>query len=439
MTAPAVLDYDRDTHVEQRYRYYRPRILLWTIVGYAMFYFVRKNISIAMPLMSVQLGISRSDLGLFLTMHGLLYGLSKFINGVVGDRVNARWFMAIGLVGSAVLNICFGFSSAVIWLGVFWMLNGWVQGMGFPPCARLLTHWFSPRELATKMSVWNTSHSIGAMGVLVLCGYLAMRYNDWRLCFFVPAGLAIVCAILLLIFLRDTPESVGLPEVAGTRDAGIATAGDEPPADFKSFLGEKVFSNRYIWILSIANFFVYTIRYAVLDWGPTLLKESKGVTLANAGWMVAAFEAAGLVGMLASGWLTDRLFAGRGARTCVFCMILCGVSVLLFWSVPRGQMLLSTATLMSAGFFIYGPQALVGISVANLATKRAAATAVGLTGIFGYASSILSGWGLGTLVDRYGWDRAFVALLGVAGVATICFIAAWPAPRDGYGTDEATT
>src|SRR5687767_12319024 len=98
--------------VERRYAHYRPRILLWTIVGYAMFYFVRKNLSIAMPVMEQQLGITKSQLGLFLTMHGLLYGLSKFGNGFIGDRVNARYFMAIGLFFSAIMNIFFGLSSA---------------------------------------------------------------------------------------------------------------------------------------------------------------------------------------------------------------------------------------------------------------------------------------------------------------------------------------
>ena len=426
-TATPVLPYATPA-VPQAYAYFRPRILLWTIVGYAMFYFVRKNLSVAMPAMEAQLGIGKSQLGLFLTLHGLLYGVSKFANGVLGDRRNARWFMVIGLLGSAMLNICFGLGSAVVWLGVIWMANGWVQGMGFPPCARLLTHWFSPKELATKMSVWNTSHSIGAGAVVILCGYLVDHFNNWRLCFFVPAAIATVAAVLLAIFLRDTPSSVGLPELEETRgvDAEAATVGEE------KLLRRKVFANKYIWILALANFFVYTVRYSVLDWGPTLLKEAKGVTLAHAGWMVAAFEIAGVIGMLCAGWFTDRVFGGRGARTCVLCMICCAAAIALFWMVPARNVLLATATLMAAGFFIYGPQALVGIAVANLATKRAAATAVGLTGIFGYASGILSGWGLGTLVERYSWDHGFIAMFIAAGVGMLLFILAWPAPRDGY-------
>ena len=421
-----------DPAVARRYAYFRPRILLWTIVGYAMYYVVRKNLSVAMPVIEAQEGITKASLGLFLTLHGLLYGVSKFVNGMIGDRVNARLFMALGLLLSAGMNFAFGLSSTAVMLGVFWMLNGWFQGIGFPPCARLMTHWFHPRELATKMSVWNMSHGIGAGAVVILCGYLVDHYNNWRLCFFVPAALAAVASVLLLIFLRDTPRSVGLPPVEG-HENDAADVITEPPRDsFRTILFRHVLTNRYIWILSVANFFVYAIRYALLDWGPTLLKEYKHIELRHAGWIVAGFEAAGLVGTLLVGWLTDRVFGGRGARTCVFCMIFCAIAVLLFWRTPSENRYVGTTLLIAAGFFIYGPQALIGIAAANLATKKAAATAVGLTGLFGYASTILSGWGLGLLVQTYGWDYAFAAMLIAAGCGLVLFIIAWGAPRDGY-------
>src|SRR6185295_1316465 len=120
----------------------------------------------------------------------------------------------------------------------------------------------------------------------------------------------------------------------------------------------------------------------------------------------------GVGGMLASGWLTDKFFGGRGARVCMISMALTAFSVLLFWKLPNQTKIMSTVLLCSTGFFIYGPQALVGIAVANLATKRAAATAIGLTGLFGYASTLLSGWGLGTLVDKSGWNAGFAGLIG---------------------------
>ena len=396
-----------------------------------------------MPMMEKSLGIQKTQLGLFLTMHGLLYGVSKFANGFLGDRANARVLMVSGLAMSAILNVLFGFSSTVIALGIIWTLNGWFQGMGFPPCARLIANWFSPKELATKFSLWNMSHPIGGGLIVIMCGYLVGI--NWRLCFFVPAAIALACAGFLWLTLPDTPPSVGLPEVAGTRgdeeDLSVnAVARDksgqqsrrETNREFRSFVYEHVFRNKYIWIVSFANFFVYIIRYAVLDWGPTLLTESKQIKIVHAGWMVGGFEFFGLFGALIGGWLTDRWFRGRAIRVCLIYMILAGVSVFLFWRIP-GQSELATAALLgAAGFFIYGPQCLLAVAAANLATKKAAATAIGLTSIFGYASTVLSGWGLGALVQHYGWNLAFECLIVVAALGSLLFALAWHAKAHGY-------
>ncbi len=245
------------------YRAWRWRVLVSSIIGYAVFYFVRKNLSTAMPIMEKDLRISKTDLGVFLSLHGVLYGVSKFANGFFADRCNARAFMVIGLAASALMNVVFGLSSGVVTLGVVWMLNGWFQGMGFPPCARLLTHWFPPKQLATKMSIWNTSHSIGAGLIVVLCGYL-VKVN-WRICFLAPAAIALVCALFLWWTLPDTPPSVGLPEVEGTRGE---IPNQQSRDEFIRFLRENVFNNKYIWLVAVANLFVYVLRYTVFDWGP---------------------------------------------------------------------------------------------------------------------------------------------------------------------------
>jgi OPA family glycerol-3-phosphate transporter-like MFS transporter/OPA family sugar phosphate sensor protein UhpC-like MFS transporter len=415
--------------ISTKYWYWQKRVLFSSIIGYATFYFVRKNLSIAMPVMEHSLGIHKTSLGLFLTLHGLLYGVSKFANGFLGDRANARAFMVFGLGASALMNVLFGFNSAVVALGLIWMANGWFQGMGFPPCARLLTHWFPPKQLASRMSIWNISHSIGGGLIVILCGYLVIV--SWRLAFFVPAAIALVCAVFIWFTLPDTPPSVGLPEVEGTQSHSQQ---HESPAEFRAFVIDRVFRNKYIWIVSLANFFVYTVRYAVLDWGPTLLTESKHVVITHAGWMVAAFEFCGALGAMFGGWITDRFLGGRAVRACVVYMALAGVSVFVFWKLPVKSELITTALLGSAGFFIYGPQCLLAVTAANLATKRAAATAIGLTSIFGYASTVLSGWGIGWVVQHYSWDAAFGCLIIVTVIGTLLFIAAWPAKADGYET-----
>src|SRR5712692_3793494 len=115
-------------------------------------------------------------------------------------------------------------------------------------------------------------------------------------------------------------------------------------------------------------------------------------------------------------------------------MALAGVALFAFWKLPLQSELMMTGLLGAAGFFVYGPQCMLAVAAANLATKRAAATAIGLPSIFGYASTVLSGWGLGALVDRYDWNAGFIGLIIAAVIGTLLFIAAWPAKADGYET-----
>lgn len=407
------------------YRYWQKRILVSTIIGYAFYYFVRKNLSYAMPEMERTLGIGKEQLGGYLTAHGLIYGASRFINGVWADRANARWVMPTGLAVCAGLNLMFGLSTSVLAFGAIWALNGWFQGLGFPPVTRLMTHWFPPQRLATVMSVWNSGHSIGGAGVAVLCSQLVTI--DWRLCFFVPAAIAAAGAVWLAFAMRDTPESLGLPPVKGTEHEAV-----EHGASLGSTLTRLVFTNHYIWLLSFANFFVYIVRYGIVDWGPTFLKETRGVDLKHSGLVVAAFEVAGILGMLSSGWITDRVFGGRGPRACLFYMIGAGVAIGVFREYPSQSPVVNAGILAAAGFFIYGPQCLIGIAAANLATKRAAAASAGLTGLFGYLSTAISGWGVGWIVTHYHWDAAFMLFGASTIIGSLLFLLCWPAKAHGY-------
>ncbi len=391
--------------IEALHRAWQLRVMIAAILGYATFYLVRKNLSVAMPVMERDLGIAKADLGLFLTLHGLLYGVSKLINGVIGDHSHARTFMVTGLVLSALTNVIFGMSTGTVAFGLLWMLNGWFQGMGYPPCGRLMAHWIPPSELATKMSIWNASTNIGAGAVVVLCGYLISAFGDWRLCFFALAAIAMLCALGLWFVLPDTPRSVGLPDVEGAKIKCV----DQKANDWKSILVRDVFTNPWIWLLAIANFFIYSIRFAVLDWGPTFLSQQKHLELQHAGWIVAGFEVSGMCGAMVGGLLTDRLFGGgRCFRSSVFYMALTGMAVFIFWKAAGHSFYLNAILLCVTGFFVYGPQCLLSIGATNLATKRAAASAVGLVGLFGYLSTTLSGWG---------WASSSKSTAGMLGLA----------------------
>ncbi|PIR16774.1 MAG: MFS transporter family glucose-6-phosphate receptor UhpC [Deltaproteobacteria bacterium CG11_big_fil_rev_8_21_14_0_20_49_13] len=408
-----------------KYRYWRIRIMYGMMIGYAGFYFVRKNLSIAMPSMLKELDFTKTDLGWVLTGFSIVYGLSKFFSGILADRANPRYFMAIGLILSAIVNVFFGLSNALIFFGICWIFNGWFQGMGWPPCARALTHWYSPTELGTKWGIWNASHQIGGAGIMIFAGYLVQHFG-WRSAFFGPAVIAVAVAFIVMNRLRDTPQSLGLPPVEEFRGEADATNGHEDTAEsFKEILFKYVLTNKFVWIVSLANCFVYIVRIAILDWAPTFLVEAKNSTIAGAGLKTAGFEIAGIAGAIFAGWISDKIFKGRRGPVNVMFMTAVIFCMVALWLTPAGHPYMDAAILFAVGFVIYGPQMLVGVAAADFASKKAAATATGMTGAFGYLGSALAGIGTGVLVDKYGWNGGFMFFIAAAIIGTILFLFTW--------------
>ena len=453
-----------DQSIKKKYNYWQWKTLIVLMIGYALFYFVRKNFSIVMPALESELGLSKAKLGLFLTLNGVIYGVSRFVNGFFADRMSRKKMMAAGLFLSAVVNILIGLSpqmdglfnlldaegkattGLVVLIGSLWLINGYTQGMGYPPCGSLMAHWIKPSELATKQSIWNSSHSIGAGLVSMLCGTVILQrfsYSAWQWCFFIPAILAIAGSVMLLLTLKDTPASVGLPDPESMDENAPSKA--DVQVEYPSFtekvyrrlVSKMVFRNPVIWILAITNFCVYVIRFTILDWGSTFLTQDRGLTIQAASTVVAASElAGGIVGTLIAGWATDRFFKSRSQRTCLIGLLGATLCFLLFWLTPKGMNGLAVTCIIMASFFVYMPQALIGIACSNQATKRVAASANGLAGIFGYASTTVSGLMFGYLAEHFGWNSVFeVAIVfGVIGVILFAFI--WNAPSDGYSKAE---
>ena len=307
---------------DPRFRKAQWQLIISSMIAYAFFYVTRKNLSMAQPGMLEEGVVTTYQLGLMMTVHGVLYGLSRFFNGFWADRINGRVFMVIGLVLSALANVAFGCTTVSALFAVFWIVNGWTQGMGSPACARMLSRWIHPRDMPKKYSVWNTSHDIGAVTALGVCTALIACGFGWRWCFWVPAALTGLAAVFAWFFVRDSPTEAGLPEI----DFGDVSADGDARQVTTADRFRLVFGSRVIWLVALANFFVNAVRFGFLDWGPTFLKEFKGISVAKGGLMIIAFELAAVAGTILSGWITDRVFRGRGVRTCVFFMLFAALS-----------------------------------------------------------------------------------------------------------------
>lgn len=443
------------------FKYWQWRVIICSMIGYSMFYFVRKNFSFAMPALKEEFGVTNTSFGIILSLVGIIYGVSKFINGFIGDRSNARWHLVIGLSACVLLNFLFGWSAhlsnwitgqsagpdfintLVIIMAVLLVLNNIFQGCGFAPCNHLIVHWVPPEELATKMSIWNVSHSLGAGIASVLCGAIVggMCVNwipgvaSWQWCFWLPAIISGIGVFFIIITFPGTPNSVGLPELPNTKTA----IDDDNSSDaFRQFVKKNVLQNPVVWLLAITDLFVYVVRFAVLDWGPTFLQErANPLSPMLAGWTIAIFEISGCIGMLSAGWISDHLFGGRSQQVCLIEMLCTAVCLVILQILPSSTSSVAMLVMLAlTGFFIYGPQSLIGVIATNQVTKKASSSAVGLIGLMSYASVIVTGFGLGWFSDHFGWNHLFILMAAFAVVGSFFLFPLWKMKNDGYVHNE---
>ncbi len=415
--------------IDASYKSMRLKVFLGIFIGYAGYYLVRKNFSLAMPFLIEEQGFTKGQLGVALSAVSIAYGLSKFLMGSVSDRSNPKYFLPAGLLVSAIVMFIFGFapwateSISIIFILLF--INGWAQGMGWPACGRTMVHWFSGSERGRTVSFWNIAHNIGG-GLIGPIFILGMAwFNDWHSAFYLPAAFATLIAFIIFILMRDTPQSCGLPSIEEYKDDYPSDYSEEHEKEFrgKEIFLKYVLNNKILWLIAFANAFVYLIRYGVLDWAPTYLYEVKSFDVDKSSWAYFLYEWAGIPGTLICGWISDRWFKGLRSPAAILYMVLVLIAVIIYWFNPAGNPTIDMAALVAIGFLIYGPVMLIGLYALELVPKKAAGTAAGLTGLFGYlGGAVVANIVLGYTVDYYGWDGGFILLVGGC-IAAILLIA----------------
>lgn len=425
---------------EQAQRLYprmRWQILESTFIGYAVFYFVRNNLPIVSREMGQSLHYSKGQVGNILAATAITYGVGKLFMGAWSDRSNPRYFMPLGLLLTALCNFAFGAASSYPVHLSLWALNGLAQSMGWAPCGRSLGHWYSVSERGTKFAFWNVAQNLGGGLTGLLVAYSTLLLG-WRSAFYVPGILAILCAIYLLIRLRDTPQSVGLPPIEEWRNDYPSSSRkvSEEELGTRELLTKYIFTNGYLWLFAFANFFVYIARYAMLDWGPTYLKEVRHASLGEGGVSTAALEFSAIFSTILMGWLSDKM-GGRRGMISVLCMIPVLLSYLGIIYGPSNRLWISLTLFAVIGFFVYPTVLLLVVSALDFTSKKAVGTAAGFLGLFGYLGRTAEGKGIGMLAEHYGWTPALYSVVICTVLAIALLLFTWKlSPHHANGAEE---
>jgi len=416
--------------VDPRYRRLRRSVFMGIFLGYAGYYLVRNNLALAIPdILQEHPEYSKAGLGAALTGLSIAYGLSKFLMGTVSDRSNPKYFLPLGLLLSSIIMAAFGLSemayTSLTLIVVIMVVNGWVQGMGWPPCGKTMVHWFSTRERGLTVSLWNTAHNVGGALVASFAFLGVTLFHDWHAKFYFNALIAAAVAVGAFFLLQDTPQSCGLPPVEQYKNdypPGYTEA-SERTLSFREILFNSVLNNRYLWAIAVANAFCYFVRYGVENWIPTYLQTAKGFSFKESSFAWSLYEYAAIPGTIACGWMSDKWFNGKRAPATILFMALTLVAVIVYWFNGKGPLWIDYAALVAIGFLIYGPIMIIGLHSLDLVPKKAAGTAAGFTGFFGYVfGSAIAGSGVGWIADHFAWRGVFITMVACC-LLTILFSA----------------
>ncbi len=398
-------------------------VLVLMIISYTMYFLVRQNFSLAMPFIEGLLGFSKTEIGIIMTSSLFVFGVGKFVNGFFSHLLRPKVFLSLGLIGSSLMNIAFSKVSTLVGFSIIWSFNAFFQSIAWPQCVRLMSEWYSPTQLGTRWGLVSMANQAGSFLVFVFFTFLIESYG-WRASFFIPGMAGIIAGLVILALPLEVPKQLGLCSMEERHglEIDLSASADTNFRQVGWSILREIFTNKFLWYVSLATFFIYIVKTGFCSWAPTYLKEAKGLGIKSVGFNMGIFEFAGAFGGLIAGWLSDKVFKGRRGHVGV--IYLGGMVVLLtaLWLVPINVLGLDAVLLAGLGFVLFGPQVMAGAASVDLSSKKAAVAANGFVGFFSYfGSSVVSGVLLGYVTQHYGWSATFLILIASSLMAAFFF------------------
>lgn len=423
-----------------RYEFWRWNIFAITWLAYGGFYLTRLSFSVAKVGIDEDpnFHLSKSMMGVVDGVYLAAYAIGQFIWGISGDKVGTRKVILVGMIISVIAGFAMGASHITLLFGIFFCIQGFCQSTGWAPLAKNIGYFFSQRERGVVMGYWCTNYAVGGVIAVVLAGYIADYFGNWRYAFYGPAVLLFGVWVLFLLLQRNRPKDVGLPSIEeyhGEQEA-VLDVGERPEEEidgsWKTIFA--VLKNPMVLLLGAVYFCLKPTRYAILFWSAKYVSEKVGTGMGESASISMCFQLGGPAGVLFAGYMSDKVFQARRMPISIICLFLLGL-VMFFFSSAIGYSLdnfeldttkwILRGLLFAIGFLLYVPDSLVsGTAAIDFGTKRGASTASGFINGCGSVAAIFGGSLAGWVAENWGWTVVFV-VLGI----TVCLAGAILLPK----------
>ncbi|MDR2661047.1 MAG: hexose-6-phosphate:phosphate antiporter [Lactobacillaceae bacterium] len=427
---------------EERKQWFKQFIKAFAVVFFVYFgmYLIRNNIKAATPLLVEKGTVSTTQIGIIGLAFSITYGIGKTLMSTFVDGHNAKRMISFFLIISAFLSLIFGIvlltqNATTGVLLAIWGLNGLFQSPGGPASYSTISRWTPETKRGRWLGFWNTSHNIGGglAGLLALWGANHLFNGNVAGMFIFPAFIVIIIGLIGLFLGKDEPEELGWDSAPVIFDETESKQNKQAESMTKmEILKQFVIKNPWVWVLSIANVFVYIVRIGIDNWAPLYSVQALHMNNSVAVSTIFYFEMGALLGSLSWGWISDLL---KGRRIVVALVsVFLQFFVLHLYSVAHSKIALFVA-LFIMGWLVFGPQLLIGVSVVGFVPKQALSVANGLTGTFAYLfGDSLAKVGLGYIADPkssglkifgtvlHGWQSTFIVMYIALVIAAILLI-----------------
>ncbi len=384
----------------------KPYLWLSTVIlGYIGIYLCRKNLSVAIPMLQQEFGVSKADLGTVASVSTIAYAAGKFIFGPLIDRIGGRACLYASLFLVAVFGLCGSLVGSLASLTFFYSANRLAGSLAWGSMVKLVPEWFGSRALPFAMACLSLSFVFGGVCATLFAGQVAAwTSNNWRLVMGIPSGVVILLLLLNWIIL-PRPDAISCK-----REKSSA-----PCFNFAQF--RELLKIRQFWVVCALSFTLTLLRETFNVWTVDFFKTEGGAAMSMkiAAFLSTPFDAFGALGILLLGYIFGRV--SKVTRRYLLCSILLLLSLLIF-SLPRlihVNLWVVTAAIGGVGFLAYGPYSLLaGIFAVEIRGAGQVATVAGMVDGVGYIASILAGRQFGRIVDIGGYGLGFQCLAALA-------------------------
>jgi OPA family glycerol-3-phosphate transporter-like MFS transporter len=233
-------------------------------------------------------------------------------------------------------------------------------------------------------------------------------------------------AVLTFLVVHDRPDEAGLEPF----DPQDATSGDTEKVTF-AYVARRVFTNPIAITIAGAEFCTGLVRKGFEEWFPRYMQEAQHLKLDAPIFKTGAFAVvlAGIAGAFIAGMLSDWVFGARRPPVAFIGYMLISGCLWVIGHHPSLPLVIAAFTVNSMAISMVHSM-LSGTASMDFGGQRAAATAAGLFDGMQYIGGSLVGYGMGLILDRYGWDAWAPSMLGFSAVGAVLMLALWNArPR----------